>query len=141
MELNQIKYLRLQKELFEAESKLNFDENLSETFVQLDEISNYNLVVTYYRHLGLDPYKLRGVVGSKLRAQIKQSPGFHAWLKANHYENVSVEDKPTLIETLKSAKNSKKVQVTFFGYPDKNSKPSDTVQDETGTNFNYLTPN
>lgn len=112
---------------------------------QLIEVSGYDLVVTYYRHLGLDPYKLRGTVGKQLRDKIKQSPAFRAWLKVNHYESTAHESSKSLIETIKSAKNSKSgkkgVEVTFFGYPDSNAKPSDSEQEQAQTDNNYITPN
>mgnify|MGYP003705355049 CR=1 FL=1 len=60
MDFKTIKQLRLENSL----------SNIKES-EQLDEISNYDQVVTYYRHLGLDPYKLRGVTGAKLRDKIK----------------------------------------------------------------------
>lgn len=140
MDLINLKQLQIEKQL----SKTNI--TINEEIESLDEISKYDLVVTYYRHLGLDPYKLKGVVGQQLRKKIKDSPSFHAWLRANQYESVSVEAGNTLIETLKTLKKekAKKVQVQFYGYPDKNDKnfkPSDTVKDETGTNLNYLSPN
>lgn len=116
----------------------------SEDIEQIDEISRYDLVVTYYRHLGLDPYKLRGVIGKQLRKKIKNSPSFHAWLRANHYESVNYSDDYILIEGDKNSKSKKKVDIEFYGYPDSkanNFTTSDTVKDETGTNFNYLTPN
>jgi hypothetical protein len=49
---------------------------VAEEFDSLEEASNYDLVVNYYRHLGLDPYKLRGIVGKGLRDKIKASPAF-----------------------------------------------------------------
>ena len=63
-----------------------------EDIEDLTEISQYDLVVTYYRSLGLDPYKLKGKVGEGLRDKIKNSPGFHAWLKSRHYESVDYLD-------------------------------------------------
>jgi hypothetical protein len=117
-----------------------------EEFDLLDETSKYDLVVTYYRHLGLDPYKLRGAVGAQLRQKIKDSPAFHAWLKVNHYENTEYEPANSLIETLKSAKkdsksNTKGVKVTFFGYPDSKSTSSDSDKDQAQIDNNYITPN
>lgn len=117
-----------------------------EDFEQLDEVSRYDLVVTYYRHLGLDPYKLRGVVGKQLRDKIKNSPAFHAWLNVNHYESVEYNSS-SLVETIKSAKKDtvksgkKGVDVTFFGYPDSKSKSSDSDKDQAQTDNNYITPN
>jgi hypothetical protein len=141
MELSRLAYIRLEKELTEAELKFNVHDTTDDT-TQLDEISKFDLVVTYYRHLGLDPYKLRGPAGQQIRAKIKNSPAFQAWLKTNKYENVQVGEYSSLIETIKTAKKSKRVDITFYGYPDsKNSIPSDTVKDETGTNFNYLSSN
>jgi hypothetical protein len=119
----------------------------SEETEQLDEISKYDLVVTYYRHLGLDPYKLRGAVGTQLRKKIKNSPAFHAWLHANKYESVEGISDDVISETKKAAEKSAKnkgADVEFYGYPDNsanNFTTSDTVKDETGTNFNYLSPN
>ena len=120
-----------------------------EDFEQLDEVSRYDLVVNYYRHLGLDPYKLRGAVGKQLRDKVKNSPAFHAWLKVNHYESVEQNNTTALIEALKSAKKEqsnvksgkKGVDVTFFGYPDSKSKSSDSDQDQAQTDNNYITPN
>lgn len=83
----------------------------------LTEISNYNLVVTYYRHLGLDPYKLRGKSGSMLRDKIKNSPAFHAWLKANRYESVEYDIDGTLSEaTQKSADVIKQLKQWGFDH-------------------------
>ena len=76
---------------FKTIKQLRLENSLSDTEVkQLDEISNYDQVVTYYRHLGLDPYKLRGVTGAKLRDKIKNSPAFQAWAKTYARESVEV---------------------------------------------------
>lgn len=122
-----------------------------ESVDQLDEVSNYNVVVTYYRSLGLDPYKLKGKMGSILRAKIKNSPAFHAWAKMHQYEDVnSTFDIDTLNELLidekklddcAQKKNKKGIEVQFFGYPDKNTKDSVNRKDEAETDNNYLTPN
>lgn len=121
-----------------------------ESVDQLDEVSNYNVVVTYYRSLGLDPYKLKGKMGSILRAKIKNSPAFHAWAKMHQYEDAnSTFDIDTLNELLidekklddVKKKSKKGVEVQFFGYPDKTSQDSSNPKDETDTNTNYLTPN
>lgn len=103
----------------------------SESEEQLDEISNYDLVVNYYRHLGLDPYKLKGVVGKALRDKIKNSPSFHAWLKANRYESVEQTLTNPLAEIVKAtAKKSKKPDVEFYGYPGKEEKDqADSIPD------------
>lgn len=139
MEFKDIKQLYMDKKLRE-----------SSDIEQIDEISKYDLVVTYYRHLGLDPYKLRGKTGSLLRAKIKNSPAFQSWVKTRSMgvESVQYLNNDELTEKDKSVEKSgkpfdakKASKVTFFGYPDKNAKPSDTVKDETGTNFNYITPN
>jgi hypothetical protein len=113
---------------------------------QLDEVSRYDLVVNYYRHLGLDPYKLRGIVGKQLRDKIKNSPAFHAWLKVNHYESIDIQNSTSLIEAIKNAKKDSKsgkkgVAVTFFGYPDSRNKSSDSDQNQAQTDNNYITPN
>jgi len=94
----------------------------SEETEQLDEISNYDLVVNYYRHLGLDPYKLKGNAGKAIRDKIKNSPAFHAWLKANRYESVESNTGSELFEIVKSVKKSKKPDVVFYGYPGKEEK-------------------
>ena len=137
MEFNDIKQLQEEKRLRENNS-----------VEKLDEISRYDLVVTYYRHLGLDPYKLRGKTGSVLRAKIKNSPAFQSWAKTHTMESVELLDGNEITEkkdkTDKDDKpfdSKKAAKVTFFGYPDKNTPQSDTVKDETGTNFNYITPN
>lgn len=140
MDLNDVKQLYSEKKLREGNE-----------IELLDEISKYDLIVTYYRHLGLDPYKLRGKTGSILRAKIKNSPAFQAWAKTRSMGVESVEylanDEITEKETDKKDKPfdaKKAVEVTFFGYPDKKDKnftKSDTVKDETGTNFNYISPN
>jgi hypothetical protein len=118
---------------------------VAEESEQLDEVSVYNQVVTYYRHLGLDPYKLRGAVGSQLRARIKASPGFKAWLKVRNPME-SVEAHNSLLEIIKSAKKDtaskgKGVDVTFYGYPDKNNIPSDSDKIEAKTDDNFINPN
>jgi hypothetical protein len=102
-----------------AQAKKSCEESVE----SLDEVSNYDLVVNYYRHLGLDPYKLKGKTGKFLRDKIKNSPSFHAWLKANRYESVDVKSENSLIEIVKqAAKKSKKPDVTFYGYPGKEEK-------------------
>ena len=130
--------------------QLYADKRLRESPDSLTEVSNYDLVVTYYRHLGLDPYKLRGKTGSVLRAKIKNSPAFQAWAKTYARESVEVltaeltEKDKTKEQSDKPFDAKKAVKVTFFGYPgkkDKNFKQSDSVKDETGTNFNYISPN
>jgi hypothetical protein len=108
----------------------------------LQEVSKYDAVVTYYRSLGLDPYKLRGPVGKQIRAKIKASPAFHAWAKINHYESVET---PTLYNTIKEIKQDnlkgKKGEVLFFGYPDFNANTSNSDQEQAQTDNNFLTPN
>ena len=131
---------------FKTIKQLRLENSLPNTEVeQLDEISNYDQVVTYYRHLGLDPYKLRGVTGAKLRDKIKNSPAFKAWLQLkNRLESVESGSSKTLIETIKDAKKdslSKKTKVTFFGYPDKNAKISDSEKEIANTPNNYLNQN
>lgn len=115
----------------------------SEEVEELDEVSMYDLVVNYYRHLGLDPYKLRGAVGKQLRAKIKASPAFQAWAKIN--SSFEYDKKySTIIEVLKAAKkevNSGKAVVTFLNYPDKNSANSDSDKSQAQTDDNFLTPN
>jgi hypothetical protein len=138
MDLKAIRALRLENSLS--------DIDINDELEQIDEISNYDQVVTYYRHLGLDPYKLRGVMGAKLRTRIKNSPAFRAWLqlKTHHMESVSVDSKKSLIETIKDAKKesgSKKTKVTFYGYPDKNTNVSDTEKQQANTPNNYLDQN
>ena len=118
---------------------------VAEEVENLDEISNYNLVVNYYRHLGLDPYKLRGAVGKQIRDRIKESPQFNAWVRlnssyeySNHYniiQELKLEKK-----ALKDEKDSKKDnsetgnivkikggEVEFMGgyHTDDESDPSD----------------
>lgn len=138
MDFKAIKELRLENSLQDIE--------VTEEFEQIDEISNYNQVVTYYRHLKLDPYKLRGVAGSKLRERIKNSPAFKAWLqlKAHNVESVQNNSKKTLIETIKDAKKEKtgkNTKVTFYNYPDKNAKLSDSEKEQGNTPNNYLDHN
>lgn len=119
---------------------------VAEDVESLDEVSAYNQVVTYYRSLGLDPYKLRGAVGKQIRDKIKASPAFQAWQKINRYESVEYKDYSSIIEDLKGAKaaSKKKVEITFFGYPDsntvqKNANTSDPNYTQTDSNF--ITPN
>ena len=136
MDLKAIKTLRLENNL------PDIDEGLE----QIEEISNYDQVVTYYRHLGLDPYKLRGIMGAKLRTRIKNSPAFKAWLqlKTHHLESAESDSKKSLIETIKHAKKEsfgKKAKVTFYGYPDKNAKISNTDLEQANTPNNYLNQN
>ena len=145
MDLQKIKQLYLEK---------NQEEELLD---QLDEVSSYDAIVTYYRSLGLDPYKLRGVSGKAIRDKIKQSPSFKAWAKIrwskadprarlNARENFDNSSSHTLIEVLKTAKKeskggSKKCEVTFYGYPDKNSPQSDSDKIEAKTDDNFINPN
>lgn len=97
---------------------------------QTTDVSNYDKVVTYYRSLGLDPYKLKGKVGKALRDKIKKSPSFHAWLKANRYESVDTSSENPLVEIIKDVKKSKKPDVTFYGYPGKEEKKQiDSIPD------------
>lgn len=63
--------------------------------------SKYDLVVTYYRSLGLDPYKLKGAGGAVLRAKVKNSPAFNTWVKNRQFQEG--------VEELDEAKSSKKV--------------------------------
>ena len=136
MDFKAIKKLKLENSLRDIES-------LDEQLEQIDEISNYNQVVTYYRHLGLDPYKLRGVIGAKLRTRIKNSPAFKAWLQLKMHHVESVEQK-SLIETIKDAKKEKtgkNTKVTFYSYPDKNAKLSDSEKEQGNTPNNYLDHN
>lgn len=116
----------------------------SEEVEELGEVSNYDLVVNYYRHLGLDPYKLRGTVGKQLRAKIKASPAFQAWAKINSSFEYD-KQYSTIIEALKAAKkeaNSGKSVVTFLNYPDvKNTANSDSFKSQAETDNNYITPN
>jgi hypothetical protein len=89
---------------------------------------------------------LRGAVGAQLRARIKASPGFKAWLKLKSPME-SVEPIDSLLEVIKSAKrdivskDKKGVGVTFYGYPDKNAKPSDSDRIEAKTDDNFINPN
>lgn len=135
MDFKDIKELRLENSLL----------NIPEEAEQIDEVSNYDQVVTYYRHLGLDPYKLRGITGAKLRDKIKNSPAFKAWLQLkNRMEDVEQGSKKTLIETIKDAKKDsigKKAKVTFYGYPDKNAKISDSEKEIANTPNNFLNQN
>jgi hypothetical protein len=138
MDFNAIKELKLENSLQDIE--------LTEELDQIDEISNYDQVVTYYRHLKLDPYKLRGIAGAKLRARIKNSPAFKAWLqlKAHNVESVESNLKKTLIETIKDAKKQKTgktSKVTFYGYPNKNATTSNTDLEQAHTPNNYLDHN
>lgn len=137
MDLQSIKALRLENSLS--------DINVLDELEQIDEVSNYDQVVTYYRHLGLDPYKLRGVIGAKLRDKIKNSPAFKAWLQLkNRMEDTEQDSTKSLIETIKDAKkdsSGKKAKVTFYGYPDKNTKPSNTDLEQANTPNNYLNQN
>jgi hypothetical protein len=147
--------------------KMAIATNLAKEEVEsLDEIANYNLVVNYYRHLGLDPYKLRGQQGKILRDKIKISPAFNAWLKHNsdHSEYNRVKRSPfggakslirsgyeyegkysLVIAELKSAKKESrgkvKVDIKFLGgyNNDANSSPSQTDKEITNVDTNYTT--
>ena len=102
MELNQIKALLAEKKANKKDKEeLSSDiENVMSTSKKpcceeleyISEISQYDLVVTYYRHLGLDPYKLRGKSGIMLRNKIKESPGYLAWRKAQYNESLDMLD-------------------------------------------------
>jgi hypothetical protein len=137
MDLQSIKALKLENSVSDIE--------IAEELELIDEVSNYDQVVTYYRHLGLDPYKLRGVIGAKLRDKIKNSPAFKAWLQLkNRLEDVEQDSKKSLVETIKDAKKDsvgKKAKVTFYGYPDKNAKISNTDLEQANTPNNYLNQN
>ena len=138
MDLQSIRALKL-------ENSLSNIEVLDEELEQIDEVSNYDQVVTYYRHLGLDPYKLRGVVGVKLREKIKNSPAFKAWLHLkNRLEHTEQDATKSLVETIKDAKkesSGKRAKVTFYGYPDKNAKLSNSEKEIANTPNNYLNQN
>jgi predicted RNA binding protein YcfA (HicA-like mRNA interferase family) len=86
-----------------------------EDIESLTEVSMYDLVVTYYRHLGLDPYKLRGKQGSVLRDKVKNSPSFHAWLKANRYESVDIDSDDCLSEATQKSSDVMK-QLKKWGF-------------------------
>lgn len=138
MDFKAIKELRLENSLQGIE--------VTEEFEQIDEISNYDQVVTYYRHLKLDPYKLRGIAGSKLRERIKNSPAFKAWLqlKAHNVESVKLDSRKSLIETIKDAKKEKtgkNAKVTFYSYPGKDANLSDSEKEQANTPNNYLNQN
>jgi hypothetical protein len=107
----------------------------------LQEVSKYDAVVTYYRSLGLDPYKLRGMVGKALRAKIKASPAFHAWARINHYEHTEYSSLYNTIKEAKKSSVSKKADVLFFGYPDSTANTSNSDQDQAQTDDNFITPN
>ena len=118
--------------------------SVKEDIQDLEEVSRYDAVVTYYRSLGLDPYKLRGKMGSFLRTKIKNSPSFHAWAKINHYESVASPEIQSLVGMLKELKKQNKGKspdIEFFNYPDKKCKPSDSEKSEAKSNDNFLTPN
>jgi hypothetical protein len=138
MDFKTIKALRL-------ENSLTSLKILDEGLEQIDEVSNYDQVVTYYRHLGLDPYKLRGVIGAKLRDKIKNSPAFKAWLQLkNRLEHTEQDATKSLVETIKDAKkesSGKRAKVTFYGYPDKNAKLSNSEKEIANTPNNYLNQN
>lgn len=137
MDLQSIKALKLENSVSDIQ--------IIEESEQINEISNYDQIVTYYRHLGLDPYKLRGIGGANLRGKIKNSPAFKAWLQLKtRLENVDKDLKKSLIETIKDAKKDgigKKAKVTFYGYPDKNDKMSNTDLEQANTPNNYLNQN
>ena len=148
---------------------LKYIKNLREESVGLTEVSKYDAVLTYYRSLGLDPYKLRGKVGAVLRAKIKNSPAFHAWAKIHHYESVSINgdaigeaaptDVPdegakgsksdkdgkvddtikTNIDTVKLGGKGGNNSITFYGYPGANTSSEANRPDETEINFNSPT--
>lgn len=102
----------------------------------LEEASNYDLVVNYYRHLGLDPYKLRGIVGKSLRDKIKASPAFNAWVKLNRHESVEIPKK--YLDLIENLKSKKKVDITFFSYPDSaNTTNSDSDKEKAETEDNF----
>jgi hypothetical protein len=108
---------------------------------ELQEVSNYDAVVTYYRSLGLDPYKLRGEIGKQLRAKIKASPAFHAWAKVNHYESIEKSSLYNTIKEVKKSEKTKKGEVLFFSYPDKKANTSNSDKDQAQTDDNFITPN
>ena len=88
-----------------------------ETEETLDEVSNYDLVVNYYRHLGLDPYKLRGAVGKQLRTKIKASPAFQAWARIN--SSFEYEKKYTqIIEKIKGKQGIHGLHIMPVGWED-----------------------
>lgn len=171
MDLNGIKQLYLEKQLTKAELKKREEiakamekehpgmgstpegmakkmaiatsvaKKVAEETEDLQEVSKYDAVVTYYRSLGLDPYKLRGVVGAQLRKKIKNSPAFHAWARINHYESIETS---SLLDTVLEAKKgsaTKAGEVIFFGYPDATANTSTSDQDQAQTDNNFITPN
>lgn len=115
---------------------------VAEEVEDLEEVSQYDLVVNYYRHLGLDPYKLRGAVGKQLRDKIKASPTFNAWARLNSsYEHEYTYS--TVIEALKTAKKAHKhkLEIEFMGgyNTDANTLPSDTDKEQTKVATNFTT--
>ena len=62
----------------------------------LDEISPYDLVVTFMRQKGLDPYSLRGKAGQVIRDRIKNSPGYKAWI-IQRYKQPGMDIQPKKI--------------------------------------------
>lgn len=58
----------------------------------IDEISRFDLVVTFMRAHGLDPYKLKGAVGKLTRERIKNSAAFKAWLRLYQNENYEMSE-------------------------------------------------
>ena len=139
---------------------------VAEEIEELDEASNYDQVVTYYRHLGLDPYKLRGSTGRELRTKIKNSTAFQAWMKLRSElgKNLHKQIKKTMqmrgynklnssyeydktyshiIEALKDAKKESKSgdsknKVIFFGYPDSNANTSNSDKEIAQTDDNFI---
>ena len=129
---------------------------VAEEVEDLDEVSNYDLVVNYYRHLGLDPYKLRGAVGKQLRDKIKASPTFNAWARLNSSYEYGNHSK--IIQELKLEKKALKDsdkdgsengdivklkgggEVEFMGgYLDANTRPSNTDKEQTKVATNFTT--
>jgi predicted RNA binding protein YcfA (HicA-like mRNA interferase family) len=100
----------------------------------LDEVSNYDAVVTYYRdQLHLDPYKLRGEVGKQLRDKIKNSPAFHAWMKINKYESTDIISDDQLDEVVGAGWNTKTMHKHLISNGWKSTGPS-------GSHNNYSHP-
>ena len=129
---------------------------VAEEVEDLDEVSQYDLVVNYYRYKGLDPYKLRGAQGSIIRDHIKTSPQFLAWARLNSRLNSNYEysNHSKIIQELKLEKKSLKDfdkngdivklkgggEVEFMGgYPDANTQPSDIDKAQTQVATNYKT--